>query len=857
MGAFEDLLRQQLEESSRDFAPESVAQPIRTIENYLGKEYWTTNPIKQSYNLVHYPIGKKPGTKKEALEPPDLLPSPEIRDLFTPWSSHAIRQRKKNELSGWKFKHHKTGKMHPVEYMSNRNTKFGSTFIDTYGPNNEEKRIRNPYSTGAVTDFPLLPAKSLLGTLALNYFETIPWAMVETGQPCSALATGLSPWAIPKALAAGGKIAKAGVQTGAKTVSNLAVMEGYNPLTIMRDVKKAFKDDWRSAVKSIWYDYPMNESLLRAVFNKGHFGKTDSMFKPIIPQQAGYFRHLFGLPRFPNVPTTIKGQRNYKPPGASKILRELDAQRPTSIHDFWKRIKEGYDYLDKANPMYKMSYKGIKDYPHAFWKVLPHSIEDEAKKWLRQDYDPTIPFMASKQLEGISGSGLRGAPDFHRVLADDMAGFGNFDLMMLPRTTTGPYPKGTKVTTLGYEDISDIGLNTPQEIAAFKEGMGGLGKSVLNKLNPFSKSPSWKEILDQDFWKKDFKLGPFQTYGGHTLPSLLTRYLIGKTSINPPIRNFGEFDMLEAGGRLVHPLKHGGKFGELKNVHPNLSPEELLKYYWVPRFTGHVMPQKNFSLWPWTKNYIKSFEKGKQNDFMVEGLLKHWFGVKSKLTDPITGKLTKKAEAVKKALQDNPVIKKEWDKVLAERVKSGKSLDSDSMYKLKKDFNQQLMLYSDLGMEPPKGFMKKTKKGYKKDRYGVYRMANPTQKEVDYWASAIEFWKQVNKNKYVGPRRFGQRYKAGAEYHPGEVGGHLMDPVITRTEFNHRLNKLRDKFSAKAYASNQIPLFKIDKMSDKMFNPSRMKGSDFDPIKHLKMVKDTIDNLKVNKGKKGGAIPAM
>ena len=153
MGAFEDLLRQQLEESSRDFAPESVAQPIRTIENYLGKEYWTTNPIKQSYNLVHYPIGKKPGTKKEALEPPDLLPSPEIRDLFTPWSSHAIRQRKKNELSGWKFKHHKTGKMHPVEYMSNRNTKFGSTFIDTYGPNNEEKRIRNPYSTGAVTDF--------------------------------------------------------------------------------------------------------------------------------------------------------------------------------------------------------------------------------------------------------------------------------------------------------------------------------------------------------------------------------------------------------------------------------------------------------------------------------------------------------------------------------------------------------------------------------------------------------------------------------------------------------------------------------------------------------------------------------
>ena len=87
-------------------------------------------------------------------------------------------------------------------------------------------------------------------------------------------------------------------------------------------------------------------------------------------------------------------------------------------------------------------------------------------------------------------------------------------------------------------------------------------------------------------------MGPFQTYGGHTLPSLLTRYLIGKTSINPPIRNFGEFDMLEAGGRLVHPLKHGGKFGELKNVHPNLSPEELLKYYWVPRFTGHVMPQK-------------------------------------------------------------------------------------------------------------------------------------------------------------------------------------------------------------------------------------------------------------------------
>ena len=46
-------------------------------------------------------------------------------------------------------------------------------------------------------------------------------------------------------------------------------------------------------------------------------------------------------------------------------------------------------------------------------------------------------------------------------------------------------------------------------------------------------------------------------------------------------------------------------------------------------------------------------------------------------------------------------------------------------------------------------------------------------------------------------------------------------------------------------------------MSDKMFNPSRMKGSDFDPIKHLKMVEDTIDNLKVNKGKKGGAIPAM
>ena len=751
----------------------------KTKKDYTGDDYWTTNPIQQAYNLAYYPLGSEPGKKKDK-----TIEVPLFYDIKPGDNKYSL-----SNLSGYKFKHHKTGKMIPIEGMTDKNTKFGSTFITVHSPYGGEKQIRNPYTSGAVTDFPLLPAQSLLGALGLNYFETIPMALAETGHPLSAIATGLSPWTVP---AAGRAALKKGGQVTAKTFSNLGVMGGYDPLSILKETSKVFRSDPVNALRAIWHDYPMNPSLLNIMGDIGRRGSVKNIkdHNLLLPVQAGDFRHLFGLPRYPKMPPSSS---SYAPKGIEDIRHTLRWMSPALTRQgMWDDIAKGYDVMGKANPMYKMSYKGIKDYPHAYWNTLPRGLQKEAEEWLDVPYDHNTSLLASTR-EGYKGSGLGGSPDYHDVLGE-WGPFGNFLLTRMPRVGSGRYPKGTGVDNIGYEDISTIALNSPEELAALKKGMLGLGKTSLSKLNPFGKeSRSWGNLLNDELRIKAVFDNKFGYPGGDSLGSLLSRWIVGKTATNNPIRNLGEFEILRAPGYMQHPLKH---WAGLKEVGGDIGN------YTVPRFAGHAIPPKSFLSYPWSKGYLESFGKGKQSEYMVDKFLEHWSGVGGRLTDEVTGKLTKQGESFKKALAVNEKRKEAWDNIVAEAVKKGGPLSKERMYDLKTKFNRNFL--PGVGVEDglPSGILRRTKKDYSSPRFGVYRMANPTAKEVDYWQKTSKFWDLVNDNKYSGVRRFGQRYRGGADFNPAEVGSHAVDKRLTGIEFKESYENLREIFRKKVLESN-------------------------------------------------------
>ena len=832
-------------------APESTAEPTRTKADFPGSNYWTTNPIQQIYNLTEYPLGSRPGEEKSKLESPamyDIKPTDK-------WSTEAVRLREKNKFSGWTFKHAKTGKTLPIEKMSDTNTKFGGTFTKIYSPEGKEESIRNPYTSGAVTDFPLLPAKSLLGALGLNMYETIPWAMMESGHPGAAIATGLYPWAVPKAINTAINLPGKAIRTGAKAVSNLSYMHGYDVPGLLGEVKQAIRSDPKNALRAIYHDYPYNQMLVNEAHKLGGDVVTaavnrggDFPAKPFTTMQSGYFRQRFGLPRYPNVPTD-DALKSYNPKWSSN--------KPDWYNqDYWNRVERGYENLERANPMYSMKYKGIEEYPHAFWKNVPIGLRADAKKWLEEPYNIGDSYKGDEVFNPLGseftyrGSGLKNAPDYHDVLGF-WGPFGNYTLTKLPKTGKSYVPKGTGVHNVGYEDISEVALKGPKERKQLETGLKELRQAISDKLLG-RKKDSWEKIWKEYGFQRSMTDEPAYG-GGNKLGSLLGRWAMGKAAVNPPIRNFGEFEVFTPPGTMKHPLK---RFDELKSY--GSDPSKML----VPRFVGHVIPPSYFYGRPWSKGYLESFRKGRQNEYQLEGLLKHWSGIKGPLTTE-TGALSKKGEKVYKALFESPERTEKWDKIVKKHMKSGKPLEE--LKAKRKDFNTRESYIS--GGSP--GFMRQTYKDYKDKRFGVYRLGEATLKEADWWGNVRKAWDKTLGGQYSGVRRFGQRRweqsnapsPKSMSIHGGEFGIHEVPQRLTRSELVSSVDDLSNKVD-KLYSKGKISRTELDatkKRFEELWSRTLTRGelevyhegrvpsfsiSGEDPVKALSKMEAIIESLK-------------
>ncbi|MAF43926.1 MAG: hypothetical protein CMI54_07185 [Parcubacteria group bacterium] len=768
--------------NAQDFAPESTQQPVRTKADFPGAQYWSTNPIKQIYNLANYPLGTEPGAKKKILEPP-LISGGDAKPMEK-WSTEAVRFREKNKLSGWTFKNRK-GDTKPLEGLSDKNTKFGTTFLNIYDPGGNKHQVRNPYTSGAVTGFPLLPAQSMLGAVGLNMFETVPWAMMETGHPMQALTAGFAPWYAPKIARGLYNAPKKGARSLVKGVTNMYPMSGYDPLELIGEAFRAARKDPKQAFKSWWNDYPYAKLTTTEAHMLGTPMTTEAVKKagtplphptPFHTYQAGYLRHMFGLPRYPNIPTGssyapdwLQGTWGQVGKGKGKI--SLDT-RNKYIEDYWKQVGQGYENLEKAGPMYTMKYKGQENYPHSYWRNVPKTLRASAAEWLDKPYNPGDklkgdvhwddlgPFRKKK----LMGSGLRGAPDYSDVL-DFWGPFGNYTLTKLPKTGKSFVPKGTGVHNLGYEDISNIGVKTGDEYSEMMRGLEELGQVTLGKLfgrtgllpkswekkfpqiNLNQKAMSWKELWKNFGLQREMAMSGVEYGGGSKLGSLLARHGINKLATNKPIRNFGEFEIFTPPGTMAHPLR---QFDELTKA--LYRPDHMA----VPKFRGHAVAPGYFYRQPWSKDYLKDLSTGKQSEFQIEGFLDHWLGPGG---TPLRsgGVLSPRGEKFKLALEQG--------------------------------LGEGTGLTSLLGPQPLKpGFVKPTKKAYSDKRYGVYSWGRPTDAQVGWWKNVNAAWEKIIGRQYSGVRRFGQRnamLPEGASVHPSEIGIHAVDKSVTRGELGH------------------------------------------------------------------------